>query len=435
MIKNDNSNLIYILSFFLILLPVSLISGPFLSDLTVSIFAVASLFLIREKKFFQNYFFLIFILFWIIITISSSLSENKMLSFKSSLFYIRFCLFSLFVWWILENNKKIIKKIFFILLACFIALIFDSIFQYLYGTNILNMEPVSKNRISSFFGDELKMGGYLMRFFPLLIALSFFLYKKNLHQKYIFLFIILIFFIKIPIFLSGERTSFFLFNFSIFLFLLFLNDFKKTRITVFLIYSLSIGLLFSIDTPFKKRMVTLTFEQMREHNQDNYNFIFSKQYHEHYLSSWKIFKDNILIGIGPKNFRVKCKEKKYNFSNLTCSTHPHNIPLQLLAETGIFTFVVYHIANLVIWYNLFKNLYSKIMKKKSYLNNFQISLLINIAILVWPLSPNGNFFNNWLSIIIYFPVGFLLWQFRNNKKMYPKSTKKKHFFSKFYFTN
>ena len=72
-----------------------------------------------------------------------------------------------------------------------------------------------------------------MRFFPFLIALSFFLYKKNLHQKYVFLFIILIFLIKVPIFLSGERTSFYLFNFSILLFLLFLNDFKRTRIMFF----------------------------------------------------------------------------------------------------------------------------------------------------------------------------------------------------------
>ena len=176
MLQNNklNFNLINILGLFLILLPIFLISGPFLSDLTVSLLAVSSFFILRDKKFFQNYYVLFFIFFWIIILSSSFLSENKILSLKSSIFYFRFCCFSLFVWWILENNKKILKKIYIVLIICFVALIFDSIFQYINGKNIFNMEIVVKSRISSFFGDELIMGSYLMRLFPIIIALSFF---------------------------------------------------------------------------------------------------------------------------------------------------------------------------------------------------------------------------------------------------------------------
>jgi len=418
------NNYLNIFSYFLILLPIFLITGPFLSDLAVSTLAILSLFILRDKKFFNNYFFIIFMIFWALILLSSLFSEDKALSFKNSIFYFRFCLFSLFVWWILENNKKILKRIYFTLLFCFSALILDSFFQYLNGVNFFNMKVVVQDRISSFFGDELKMGGFLMRFFPFLIALFFFFYKKKKHEKFILPAIIFIILIQFTIFLSGERAGFILFNFTIILFLLFLNDFKIVRILLFFVYSISILLFITIDTPFKKRIVDRTLEQIQISKPEKKKYIFSKQYHEHYLSSWKIFKDNPLIGIGPKNFRVKCKEENYNFSNLTCSTHPHNIPLQLLAETGIFTFIIYLIVNIVIWYNLFKSLFSKIVKKKIYLNNFQISLLINIVILIWPLSPNGNFFNNWLSIIIYFPVGFLLWEFRNSKKMYLKSKKK-----------
>ena len=234
--------------------------------------------------------------------------------------------------------------------------------------------------------------------------------------------------IQITIFLSGERTSFIMFNFSILLFLFFLNDFKKTKILIFLVYLMSITLLLTIDSPFKKRIVNLTIEQIQLNETENTKYIFSKQYHEHYLSAWKMFKDNMLLGIGPKNFRVKCNEENYNFSELTCSTHPHNTPIQLLAETGILSFVIYLLINIVIWFNLIRNLFSKIIYKKKHLNNFQISLLINIAILIWPITPNGNFFNNWLSVTLYYPIGFLLWEFRNNKKIYFESTKKKDFF-------
>ena len=435
--KNESlyqNNLIHILSYFLILLPIFLITGPFLSDLTVSILAISSFFFLRNKKYYNNYFFLIFILFWILILISSLLSETKILSLKSSFFYFRFCFFSLFIWWILEKNKNFLKKIYLVLFFSFLLIIFDSIFQYFNGYNIFNMKIIHSNRISSFFGDELKMGGFMMRLFPLLMALSFFFFKKK-HEKYLFLWIILIIFVQLTIFLSGERTSFFLFNISIILFLLFLNNFNKTRISLLLIYLIAILTLFSIESPFKKRILNLTINQIQIDQSGKPKYIFSQQYHEHYLSAWKIFIDNKLLGTGPKSFREICKKKEYNFSSLTCSTHPHNIPLQLLAETGIFGFIFYLILNIIIWFNLFKNLFSKIFYKKEYLNNFQISLLINILILIWPLSPSGNLFNNWLSVIIYFPVGILLWELRKSKKMYLKSIKKKHFLSKFYFTN
>ena len=415
--KNIYSNKnINIFGYLIALLPIFLISGPFLSDLSVSVLAIISFLYLRNKKFFSNYFFIFFVIFWIIILNSSIFSENKILAFKSSLFYFRFCFFTLFVWLILEKDSKILEKIYFILLCCFFFLIVDSIFQYLNGSNIFNMKIIEEGRISSLFGDELIMGSYLMRFSPLLIGLSFYFYKMEKHEKFLLPSVIFLLFIEIAIFLSGERTSFILFNFSIFLLLIFLNDFIKIRFLIFLTFLLLITLFFTIDSPFKKRIYDRTINQTKINEAGSEKYIFSKQYHEHYLSSWKIFIDNKLIGIGPKNFREICKKKKYNFSELTCSTHPHNTPLQLLAETGIFAFLMYLVVNIVVWYNLFKNLYSKITRKREYLNNFQISLFINIAILFWPLSPNGNFFNNWLSVTIYYPIGFLLWEMGKRKK-------------------
>ena len=416
-----------ILGYLIVLLPIFLISGPLLSDLAVSIIAIFSLFIIRDKKFFYNYFFIIFIIFWCLILISSFLAEDKILSLKNSIFYFRFLLFSLFVWWFLENNNKVLKKIYCVLLFCFLAIIFDSFFQYINGSNILNMELVVQNRVSSFFGNELKMGGFLMRLFPVLVALTFFFYKKKRHEKLIGLSILFIFLILLTIFLSGERTSFFLFNFTIILFLLFLNDFKRVRFFIFICLMSAIFSLITTDSPFKKRIIDHSLNQIQIKETGLPKYIFSQQYNEHYLSAWKMFKDNFLIGVGPKNFRVKCKEDNYNFSKLTCSTHPHNFVLQLLAETGFFSFLIYLIINILVWYNLFKNLFSKIIYKKKILNNFQISLLISIAILIWPLSPNGSIFNNWLSIILYYPFGFLLWEFRNSKKMIIKPNKKLKF--------
>jgi hypothetical protein len=117
--KLHSKNVINIVSYFLILLPLFLVSGPLLSDLAVSIMGILSLFFLRDKKFFNNYFFIFFMIFWTLIILSSFFSGDKTLSFKSSIFYFRFCLFSLFVWWILENNIKILKKNIFFFITLF----------------------------------------------------------------------------------------------------------------------------------------------------------------------------------------------------------------------------------------------------------------------------------------------------------------------------
>ena len=85
------------------------------------------------------------------------------------------------------------------------------------------MEMIVENRVSSFFGDELKMGSYLMRIFPIIISLLFFFYNKAKHKKYLSLIFLFILLTYTTIYLSGERTSFILFNFIILLFIIFIK--------------------------------------------------------------------------------------------------------------------------------------------------------------------------------------------------------------------
>ena len=56
-----------------------------------------------------------------------------------------------------------------------------------------------------------------------------------------------------------------------------------------------------------------------------------------------------------------------------------------------------------------KHLIGVIFKNKYFLNDFEICMLSAILISLWPFVPTGNFLNNWVAIVYYFPVGFLLW--------------------------
>ena len=74
------------------LLPVFLVSGPFLSDLAISICAI--IFLINSYKnklifYYKNIFFYIFIIFYIYLNLSALLSSNIIFSLKNSLIFLK----------------------------------------------------------------------------------------------------------------------------------------------------------------------------------------------------------------------------------------------------------------------------------------------------------------------------------------------------------
>ena len=122
-------------SWIIILMPALLISGPFLSDLGVSLITV--LFLINStknnlKKNFNNYYFKFFFLFCLILIVSSFLSENKLISLKKSILF-SFWNISLCFWYLLERNNFLLKYLFYSILICYCSLVVDGYFQYFSG--------------------------------------------------------------------------------------------------------------------------------------------------------------------------------------------------------------------------------------------------------------------------------------------------------------
>ena len=202
----------------IILLPGFLITGPFLPDLTVSITALFFLIyciLERNYKYFDNFLFKILFIFYLWILICSLFSENIIFSLSTSFFYIRFMLFSLALYFFLENDNKLAKKIFFSISFFFAILIFDSIFQYFANYNILGWPVYEDGRVSSLFGKELILGSYFSRLLLFFLGLYFMNIKfleKNRILNCISIAIILL--AVFCIFISAERTSIFLFLIS-----------------------------------------------------------------------------------------------------------------------------------------------------------------------------------------------------------------------------
>ena len=401
----------FVPSWIIILMPALLISGPFLSDLGLSL--VAILFLINSiknnlKKYYNNYYFKFFFIFCLILILSSLLSNNILLSLKNSLFYFRFGIFSLCFWYLLEKNKFLLKYLFISILLCFSSLIVDGYIQFLFGKNLFGQALYNGYRVSSFFGSELVLGSYLARFFPILFAL-FILLDQPKKNKLLLLFMTIVFILSEGlIFISGERLALFFMNLSAVFIILMLKEYRIYRLWTYIVSLCLIVVLMNFFPNSKERFIDQTIYDFTR-NTDDKVYIFSKPHNDMYISAYRIFLDNKFFGVGPRQFRNTCD--KYSVSEYSCETHPHNTYIELLSEGGIFVFLVVAGLFILICYLSIKHFVLKLIRdKKGIFNDFEVCLLSAIIISLWPFSPSGSFFNNWMSIVYYFPVGLLLWQ-------------------------
>ena len=389
------------LTFSLILLfPIFLITGNFLVNffyISISILSVLNF--NKKDDFFRSNIFYLLVFFLIYLSINLLFSINFSNSYPR---VIKFLLIILFIKEIFCFNYK--KEIYFEKIIKFWTILYiivtiDIVFELIFGFNTLGFKSYLDGRIASFFGDELVVGTFY-HFFSLII-LSYFVKNKYPNLLVISLIIAII---SIS-FMIGERANFIKLFFSILLFsflILEINLIKKAGLVCLTL--LIISIIFYSNDSLKKRYynqisIIYSIDGLKKYFKES-------QYGAHQITAYEIFKDNVLFGVGLKNFREESKKSIYENpdyykTNQRQSTHPHQIHLEILSELGLLGYIFFLI---LIFYSI-------IFSAKNYFierNPYQISALIYILSCLIPLMPSGSLFSTFFGGIFWFSFGLMI---------------------------
>jgi len=415
-------------------IPLTLITGPFLPDISVvliNIFFFYHIYKTKDYSILKNNFFVFFLFFWLYISVRSLFVDSKyiLFSLQSSFFYFRFGFFSLCFFYLLNNNKNILSHFFWSLVVVASALIIDGYFQFFYGVNILGYSKFGfvgsydVIRLGSLFGNELILGSYLSKFFGLIL---FFLLYKFFFINYALNSIKIIFFLLvfILIYLSGERAAFYITIINLFLIILYVNKRNLITLVGFLFISTILILIINNNYSLVKNRMFPNFayqlnpiNNLNELRKDSSIEIFSPDHTKHYKIAINMFKNNILFGQGPKMFRQLCGKSPFALNeNLDdpkngCTTHPHNTYLQLLSETGLIGFLFFFVPFIFTTIFLIRFFFIRIFLSNN--KNFEMIIpIISAYTLFFPFMSTGSFLNNWVCIVYFSLISIAIYYYK-----------------------
>lgn len=398
----NNSRNYFFLDILIFLTFFSLIAGTAIHNFIIVMTNITFILLcVLKRPNFKSSQVKIFIFIIGMLSVNVFFSENYILSFIRSLNIIKLLIFSYSLLYLFENLENFYQNLLKIIFFLIVSIILSMIYQY-FNTSIFGHSFITNHgfSLSGFFKDEYIAGSVLSKLFLISLPLFFkFKYRNFIILNYlliVFLFIIL----------ANQRSAVIMSFGAIIVYFLLENkiNIKKKILLIFAPVLFFCFILFSNNHLYDKfiNKTSSQFNFNEKHNENFTNNIKNTVWGAHFLTAIEIFKDNKFSGSGLKTFRVVCSNEKYSKidskeKDYRCSTHPHNIYLELLSETGIIVFLIFVGFLLYFAFLGMKKIYEN---KVYYVNSFSV-----FFILFWPIQTTGSLFSS-INGFFYF-VGFV----------------------------
>lgn len=440
------------------LCPFFIALGPMFTNIYVILVFALSLYcyLKNRYKFLLLNYEIIFLIFLIYLFISNLIIYN--LHGLIKVIYLSIFFFVLVCFKYIKPKIFFSEKYKKLYLSLFSILIIDAFVQYYFGKNLIGYELAAGDRVSGIFNDEAILGSFFSKFLILFVSIILiekrefpisllFLLLSILYIMVIFIsgertaFIFSIIFLIIY-FVYIKKYKYLLSLISLIIILniiLFNTDYLKENKKKYLTYVGDLGISKTISEKYSTQKIIddqhkeyifnennellsdekiaknlgITVQKVQDlkvNNAIKYDSFLNTYHGGLFARAIILSRENFLFGHGIKNYRVVCnkfeglKNKKSNLNfvykkniyKYYCSTHPHNIYLELLVETGFIGLTLFIIFVVLFLLNFKFNSYNYLGKSV---------LLTNFA-LFFPFLPTGSFFSSQYFVYFFFFIIF-----------------------------
>lgn len=334
-------------------------------------------------------------------------------SMVRSLVWIRYPVFAAALcFWVLHDisqHKKILWAL-FLLLA---FLIFDTFLQYATGTDVFGRELIrdlEQVRLTGPFSNPrvgITIAWIVFPALAVILARETSLILRNPYQiscgysanAWRSLGVVSTVAALAAVFVAGERMALLFTLMGLGLCFIMIKRARLTLIVAAAIGVATLSAITSINPALKER-------QVGESSHEIVSF-WNSPYGKLWQSSLHMLKDNMLFGVGPKQFRTLCHHPRYSIvedlsESAPCLLHPHNIYMEWLAETGLVGFALF-IALITHW------LYACWQSRRAIFSDPLLAgLVIALAIRLWPISSTTSQFSGWSAGPFWLMTGWLL---------------------------
>lgn len=386
--------------FLVLILPLCLFTGNAVVEIivaTVSIFFLTNCVTHRNWDWTKQAWVKVAFLLWFYFLTRSFFADDILLSLKRGTPWIRFVVFACAIGYWLAKDKLFVSR-FKISLGVAVAFMSaDAIFQFISGFDFLGrpywhigdyIRLLSLNG-KMYIGNQLSL-------LSLPAVLVYYEHRKKLGILFPMLVIIPI----IAVFLSGERMAFII---LITCFIGFALSQKELRFkAVFVVFTLLIiaaPLVYLNKAPFARQYSAI-------YELANPNSTYMRIYH----IAFDLIASDPILGIGLKHYQQKCNDPSYSPAWLTgempkayyCQTHPHNIYIEILTETGLVGFVLF-LLMIGLWIKNFWN-----SREYLYKNTFALACMITLLAKYIPVFSSSSYFVAWPLTSTWLFLGIVL---------------------------
>jgi O-antigen ligase len=223
---------------------------------------------------------------------------------------------------------------------------------------------------------------------------------------------IFLLFTLLSVLLSGERTALVIFfiGWILILFLMIKNNTRLilTLVTILFVFTISIALI----SP------SIMNRQVLQIQSDIINF-HNTPYFKIYRLAYKVASENLIFGVGAKNFTSACENITIKNPDLSmyktfpCGTHPHNIYLETFAENGLIGLFIFAIMICILFFNIISNFKNTRFLTDPILFGAAIGFLLKAI----PIIGGSSIYFTWSSYSLWLMAGLIYGLSNNNSEI------------------